>query len=254
MVIPDNDDEVIVHNLSDPTLQWFHEPTDDGNWQRTTQIERGDDHPHKLILVPPSRKDYWRRTYYEPLLIKDDGPFLYKSLQYPVQEAEASSDEAKKKKMDSYFTVETTFDLVASAQFDQAGIMIRGDHKHWIKTGIEVVDRKPRLSCVVTNNDYSDWSTQMYHQGIISESDDQDETSPVQVEKVQIRVHCRGKSFVVEAKVDDEWQFIRIAHMELPSDQLWVGIFACCPIAQSGGKATFSSFSVRRGSSFDHHA
>jgi regulation of enolase protein 1 (concanavalin A-like superfamily) len=231
--------EVIVSSLADPTMQWFHEPADDGSFEMQ-------DDDTTMILVPPSRKDYWRRTYYQPLLIKDDGPFFAKMLEYPMRDKGESTTYEQAL---YYYTVETTFDLVATAQFDQAGIMIRVDQSHWIKTGIEVVDRKPRLSCVVTNNDYSDWSTQAYQFAHIL-----DDTTPVRVENVHVRVHCRGNSFVVEAKIDKEWQFIRIAHMELPSDQIRVGVFACCPISQSGGKATFSSFSIRRGSTFDHHA
>ena len=37
------------------------------------------------------------------------------------------------------------------AQFHQAGILIRLNHEHWIKTRIEVVDGIPRLSCVIMN-------------------------------------------------------------------------------------------------------
>lgn len=41
--------------------------------------------------------------------------------------------------------------------FDQAGLMIRIDHKNYIKTGIEFVDGKFNLSTVVTHKT-SDWS------------------------------------------------------------------------------------------------
>jgi len=61
------------------------------------------------------------------------------------------------------FILELSFDNKFDffTQFDQAGICIRLDSEHWLKTGIEVVDEKPRLSCVVTNG-YSDWSTQSW--------------------------------------------------------------------------------------------
>lgn len=45
-------------------------------------------------------------------------------------------------------------------QFDQGGLILWRDENTWLKTGIEVVDNQPKLSCVVTRDGYSDWSTQ----------------------------------------------------------------------------------------------
>ena len=75
----------------------------------------------ELTLRPPAKKDYWRRTYYSPLLIKDDGPCLFAT----VPRGEAC-------------TAEVSFSLTPRRQFDQAGIMVRLDSEHWLKTGIEV--------------------------------------------------------------------------------------------------------------------
>ena len=40
--------------------------------------------------------------------------------------------------------------------------MIYVDENNWVKAGIEYTDGMPRLSCVVTNSGYSDWSTQKW--------------------------------------------------------------------------------------------
>lgn len=96
----------------------------------------------RLIIAPPTKKDFWRKTYYQPVLCKDDGPCLFATV--PAADT---------------VVMETSFTLDPKKQFDQAGLCVRLDHEHWIKTGIECVDGQPRLSCVVTNV-YSDWSTQ----------------------------------------------------------------------------------------------
>ena len=57
-------------------------------------------------------------------------------------------------------TIKTSFTLRPCEQFDQAGIMVLVDENCWVKAGIEFTDGIPRLSCVVTNDGYSDWSTQ----------------------------------------------------------------------------------------------
>ena len=221
-----------------------------------------------LHIAPPAKRDFWRKTYYEPLLVKDDGPFLYTVLSFDQLPA----------------TIETSFTITnPQSQFDQAGIIIRYDHEHWIKTGIEVVDNIPRLSCVVTNG-FSDWSTQPWTSSSSS-------SSKTVEPKLRLRVHLlpqHGGSFVVEAaplNLDDggatnstsDWSLVRICHMNpnmnhtllnnhetvrnayqgisAPSNSIMVGVFAACPIDQDGSCVTkFHDISVTPGSSFVHTA
>ena len=97
----------------------------------------------ELVIVPAPNRDYWSKTFYSPLLVKHDAQTLVTTV--PAH-AEA--------------TLTTAFTLTPVAQFDQAGIMIIVDDETWVKAGIEYTDGVPRLSCVVTNDGYSDWSTQ----------------------------------------------------------------------------------------------
>lgn len=182
-----------------------------------------------------------RKTYYQPVVCKDDGPCLFASV--PAADV---------------VTMETSFTLKPVRQFDQAGLCVRLDNEHWVKTGIEVVDGAPRLSCVVCNV-YSDWSTQPWSEPAL-----------------RVRIHKIRESLVVEAgKLDgDEWSFIRIAHLSLgskveadplattscnegaapPDGMVWMGVFACCPEEQAGCTATFHSFSIVEGTTFEHNA
>jgi regulation of enolase protein 1 (concanavalin A-like superfamily) len=237
----------------DCSLQWYsaseswtdtagEDTKPDDNTKGWWKIEN-----NKLLFAPPEKRDFWRKTYYEPLMVKDDASFLYSIVpqsSLPV-------------------TIETSFSMTVNSQFDQAGIVIRLDKEHWIKTGIEVVDEQPRLSCVVTNG-FSDWSTQ-----------------PWTVPALKLRVHIlpqHGGSVVVEAAPigTNEWSFIRIAHihsdfnhdllnddpttqtahegLSAPPGTLMVGIFAACPIAQTGMVATFEQLSITQGSEFVHNA
>lgn len=41
-----------------------------GSWSVDTVTD-------ELTLYPPAQKDYWRKTYYDPVMAKDDGPFLH---------------------------------------------------------------------------------------------------------------------------------------------------------------------------------
>lgn len=253
---------MVVEGFSsiDQTLQWYCQPD---SWDNVDGQREGRDgsweinREGSLVIVPPAKKDFWRKTFYDPVLCKDDGPVLYASLN-----------------TNDHFTISTEFTLTAKAQFDQAGIFIRLSPEHWIKTGIEVVDRMPRLSCVVTNI-YSDWSTAPYPSSPASSNEEGPATETVTVQSA-IRVHCRGSSFVVEAKTPEtgKWEFIRIAHLnvgvEYKSDplgdmsawsgpfpspgQMWAGVFACCPEDQKGGLAIFSDFCIANGSVFDHNA
>lgn len=209
-----------------------------------------------LTLHPASKTDFWRKTYYEPLLVKDDAIFLYYTLQMN----------------DQHYTMETHFTLTAASQFDQAGLMVRLDAEHWIKAGIEVVDSIPRLSCVVTNG-YSDWSTQPWKAGAVPTSTIHPHS--IKVSECRMRIHCRSTSFVVETWINEKWEFIRIAHLSVDSNtrpdplehaveprrglepacgQYFAGIFAACPQEQLMCTAHFTHFEIRKGSQFDHKA
>ena len=74
-------------------------------------------------MVPVAGLDYWSRTYYKPLLIKNDAQTLLASV--------PSTEEV---------TLTTRFTLKPRAQFDQAGIMVLVAPDMWVKAGIEYVD------------------------------------------------------------------------------------------------------------------
>ena len=247
------DGDYIVEGLKDiasptenpqGTLQWYCAP-DSGDTTTPASSREGkggswqwNNDTGSLTLYPPAKKDYWRKTYYEPQIIKDDGPFLYYAPGLDTNQ---------------FYSVTTTFDLVAHEQFDQAGIMLRLDLQHWLKAGIEVVDGRPRLSCVVTNG-YSDWSTQFWphYQTLVNDT-------AVLVPTVHLRVHWRNASVVVEAQLENtttQWDFLRIAHLDVvdATQVLQAGIFACSPADQRGGHAVFTQFGIQQGSHVEHNA
>ncbi|XP_048577382.1 uncharacterized protein LOC116610684 isoform X1 [Nematostella vectensis] len=121
-----------------PDFMWFNPPP---KWQMKFHGDSGG-----MKVVPRGKTDFWRRTYYKPELIKDNGHLLHLIVKQEM------------------CIIETSFDLTAVNQFDQAGIMIRMGNERWMKIGLEFVDGTYRASCVVTNK-YSDWSTQDWHDG-----------------------------------------------------------------------------------------
>lgn len=106
-------------------MQWYNEP------EKWTQI---DDSSFSMYVTPQT--DFWRETHYG--FTVDDGPFYYCTL--------GGEFEMKVKITGDYRT-----------RYDQMGLMIRKDEKTWIKTGVEYVDEKIKLSAVVTRKK-SDWS------------------------------------------------------------------------------------------------
>jgi len=204
-------DERFLNEALDARLQWYSTPM---HWK----IQNG-----VLEVKPDAQKDFWRKTYYDPQLLKDDGAILYlDGLTQPN------------------LTLETSFSIEPFHQFDQAGLMLRINSENWIKTGIEVVDGKPKLSVVVTRDGWSDWSTQ-----------DWNSTS------LKIRLHrVRYDSYVVEAldEKNNIWNFIRICHVKSPEkDGVKMGLFSCAP-TQAGAVIKFSHLSLRTSSGFHHKA
>jgi len=90
----------------------------------------------RLIARSGFETDFWQGTYYG--FHRDSGHFLHQT-------------------RNGDFTAETSFAGRYEALYDQAGLMIRHDEKHWVKCGIEFTDGARHFSVVVTNG-RSDWS------------------------------------------------------------------------------------------------
>mmetsp|Transcript_11678 Transcript_11678/g.38620 ORF Transcript_11678/g.38620 Transcript_11678/m.38620 type:complete len:243 (+) Transcript_11678:158-886(+) len=180
-----------------------------------------------LTVTPTPNLDYWSKTFYEPLLVKHDAQTLLR----PV----AADVEA---------TLTTAFTLKPRAQFDQAGIMILVDEGTWVKAGIEFTDGSPRLSCVVTNEGFSDWSTQTWP----------DWDSAAKSTSIRVRVSkllpgaAQGPALVFEAAPWVEgataesaapWVQIRIASLRSGEKPWRMGLFAISPIEAAGSSTRF---------------
>jgi regulation of enolase protein 1 (concanavalin A-like superfamily) len=187
-----------------------------------------------LSVTPGAKSDFWQRTYYTPLLINDNGHICGTKIK-PVQ--------------DSSVMAQVTFELETKGeQFDQGGLMLRVSETCWVKTGIEFVDGAPRISTVVTNKGYSDWSTQPFP--------DYDKSG---VAKLTLRLHQIGTSAVVEVQSSssDAFHFTRICNLDelnTSETEYLLGVMSCCPGGVNSASIKFSNFVIKRGNRAFHHS
>ena len=175
-------------------MQWFNEPDGysiNGN---------------RMTVNVPGHCDYWRISHYG--FTVDDAPFCYATY--------GGEFEAKVKIAGDY-----------KARFDQACMMIRIDKENYLKAGIEYVDGKYLLSCVVTHHT-SDWS--------VIELD-----KPIdylwikavrRLDAIEVFYSFDGKSYTL----------MRNCWMQ-DNTPVMVGLAAASPDGE-GFKATFSDFKV----------
>ncbi len=195
--------------IDSPLLETFRQPTLDAalRWQAEPSQWRIDAARGCLRVEPDAGTDFWQRTHYG--FEADNGHFLY---------LQASGD----------FVLTTRVRFHPRHQYDQAGLMLRVSPACWVKTSVEFEPNGPnRLGAVVTNGQYSDWSTQDISQA---------------VDNVWLRVRAEATDCIVEASMDGvEWSQIRMAHLaeraSAPSVQC--GLYACSPKAAGYG-AEFS--------------
>ncbi|KXJ22747.1 Regulation of enolase protein 1 [Exaiptasia diaphana] len=185
-----------------PDFMWFNPPV---------QYQTRNNGTSGLRVVPRAKTDFWRRTYYKPEIVKDNGHLLHLIVKQDI------------------CIIETSFDLTAVNQFDQAGLMIRLGNEKWMKTGLEFVDGRYKLSCVVTNK-WSDWSTQDWHES-----------------KLSLKIHKIFDDYVIEYKPksagDDQWKFMRITHIESTGHPIQIGLYCCAPTTE-GMNVVFDKFSI----------
>lgn len=170
----------------DERLQWFCEPE---KWWIDHENEQ-------LILETDEKTDFWQKTHYG--FQADHGHFLYIET-------------------DKNFRMTTRVKAHPKTIYDQAGLMLRFSEDIWVKTSIEYIPGTySKLGAVVTNNGYSDWSTQHVE---------------FKGEPVYYRLSRIGQNAYVDFSWDGEnWMQIRIAHLDIPEQAtLLAGVYACSP-------------------------
>ncbi len=175
--------------------RWLNEP------RRWSVDPAGD-----LSMVTDKGTDFWRETHYG--FTRDSGHFL--GFTTPAA-----------------FTAQLRIRGQYQKLYDQAGIMVRLDERHWIKAGIELSDGRAMLSSVLTH-DRSDWATGPY------EHDAQDFWMRATVDKGVLRL---------QASADGKtWPLVRLAPFPIAASYQ-VGPMACTP-ERDGLAVRFSDLQI----------
>lgn len=158
-----------------------------------------------LAVEAAAESDWWRTTSYG--FIHDDGHALLK--EFPNESS-----------------VEVSFVLNYTEQFDQAGIFITADKENWIKAGVEFCDGLPQVGAVVTIVN-SDWSVAPVAEWMNKE--------------VTIRVSRSGDAVTIRAGIDNDLRLVRVAPLD-PSRTWSAGPMFCAP-TRTGLVVTFTGWS-----------
>jgi hypothetical protein len=149
-----------------------------------------------LKVTTIHESDFWRNTSYG--FVHDSGHALLTD--FPANSS-----------------MEVTFTLDYSGQFDQAGIIVHSDSQHWIKAGVESADGLPQVGAVVTSIN-SDWSL-----------------APVAGwfgKEVTVRASRTHDALTIRARCGDEDQLIRLAPID--SSLSWsAGPHCASPVSTS---------------------
>ena len=154
-----------------------------------------------LKVTTIHESDFWRNTSYG--FVHDSGHALLTD--FPANSS-----------------MEVTFILDYSGQFDQAGIIVHSDSQHWIKAGVESADGLPQVGAVVTSIN-SDWSL-----------------APVADwfgKEVTVRASRTTDALTIRARCGDEDQLIRLAPID--SSLSWSAGPHCASPVSSSLDATF---------------
>jgi uncharacterized protein len=162
-----------------------------------------------LTVRSRGKTDFWRKTFYG--YVTDNGHFMHVP-------------------MLGEFTLQARINGNYAALYDQAGLMVRLDEKHWMKCGSELVEGK-RWASVVFTHDYSDWSTM----------EDLTQTGPV-----WWRVVRKKDSIEAQCSKDGE-QFMTIRQGYFPADVKVLAGVMCAAPEGAGFDAVFDQLTIERG-------
>lgn len=159
-----------------------------------------------LNAVTDHKTDFWRETHYG--FTRDSGHFFH---------CETAGD----------FTAQLRVRARYDELYDQAGIMVRLDHAHWVKAGIEMSDGSALLSSVLTAGQ-SDWATGAY---------------PHDPTDFWMRATVTAGVLRLQASPDGRtWPLLRLSPFPKASSYA-VGPICCTP-ERAGLKVRFSDFRV----------
>jgi regulation of enolase protein 1 (concanavalin A-like superfamily) len=185
-----------------PELKWYNEPQD-------FSVAGG-----QLVVRPDTETDFWQKTYYG--FTPDSGHLLY---------LELAGD----------FELETHVHFRFANEYDQAGLMIRTDPEHWLKTSVEYQLEGPSAVGVVMTDIQSNWSLAGFEGA-----------------HVYLRVRRLGDVLGVYRSLDGEsWWLMRMGPLPM-NDPVQAGIYACSPVA-AGLEARFDYVSVSPPTSREFH-
>ena len=177
----------------------------DAVWLNTPDCWQMDD--GVLTMTTSLKTDFWQETYYG--FRRDDGHFLG---------CDVAGD----------FTAVLTFEAKYETLYDQAGLMMRADTDHWIKTGIEYSDDITNFSTVVTRGGQSDWSV-LGVPGL---------GGPQTIRLTRVG----GAAITHMRRADGKWELIRLASFP-PDLAVRVGPMACSP-ERAGLVVRFLDFQI----------
>lgn len=147
----------------------------------------------ELLVECAEGSDFWQTTFYG--FERDSGHGLL----VPFDRGQAC---------------EVTFVADFTHQYDQAGLLVRQDERHWVKAGVELSDGIPQVGAVVTN-EVSDWSC-----GAVPEWATSD---------VTVRASWIGDALLVRARSgDDPWRTVRLAPFAA-TGPVRAGLFCASP-------------------------
>lgn len=193
----------------DPSLSWLNPPH-----SATFEGAAG------LKVIPKPATDLWCKTYREPPLDRASMHALVYDVPAQVKRCVA----------------QTEFSLTDHDRYDQAGIVVYVDAKHWLKAGIEIENGKPNMSCVATNQE-SDWNYISWPN-----------------KSAHVRVTMKRHTGICDCEVEyltesGEWCFFRDTYIVLPDEEteVKVGILVAAPKKENdndGMEAFFKSLSI----------
>lgn len=176
-------------------MQWLNEPP---YW-----LEEGE----RITIRSAPGTDFWRVTAQNS--IKENAHFYYECWQ-------------------GNFQADVKISGAYTGIWDQAGLMLRANEKHWIKCSGEYFDGQQH-ACVVVTHIYSDWS-------IVE--------LPAGNRELFLRLTRQGTTIAVSYSLDRQhYPLLRLAYLA-PVEPIEVGLYSASPEGP-GFLATYESFQVR---------